>query len=223
MSHHRGAPSRSQTRKAASRQSVQSLLPHAALLPTVQSLRDRRSYHQRRLAGTVGAEDELPARRPVFKLGETPEIVDVEASRHLPKFYLKISETRRPSPPNNGSGTQSAAEYCTALPSGAIAVMVRALSSTIQKSWQPFARQREARSRNSAQVFNADLTSMTSSGAPRRLSSRSIASQRSCEIKATSAARRSNCGTARKGISMPPTPRCSVLGRRRSSSRVCSL
>src|ERR1017187_4586484 len=109
---------------------------------------------QQRLAATGGAEKQLRACRPVFKLDEIPEVVDVEPGQHLTEFYLKTSTTRRPSPPNSGRGKQSAPEYCTAFPSGAITVMVRALSSTIQKSWQPFARQREARSRNSAQVFD---------------------------------------------------------------------
>lgn len=61
-------------------------------------------------------------------------------------------------------------------------VIVRVFSSTIQKS-RPFATQREARSRNSLQVFDADFTSMTSSGAPRKLSFGSMAFQRSCETR----------------------------------------
>jgi hypothetical protein len=69
-----------------------------------------------------------------FKINKTPEIVDVEARQHLTQFYLKTSATRSPSPPKSGKGTLSACEYCTALPSGPITAMVRAFSSTIQKS-----------------------------------------------------------------------------------------
>ena len=111
----------------------------------------------------------------------------------------KISSTPNPPPPKAATERLKPAAKTAAAPSRRTTVTDFPSMSTIQNSTAPLFRQVDANSRNCRSVLEGDLTSITSSGAPRRLSSGSMASHRAREIAATSAARNSNSGSGRKG------------------------